>query len=173
MYVSVSVCVCPCFGIRSSVCYMLCVCYVCVTCGICHVLYPDDGVNSSLQDTAISKQTTSTTSVMSTRTPAVAEVDISVVTATLSTDQYTADTVDMKSSQHTATQTSLVASSSMQVDQRPSSTANTVSVVHRTGDLTLGKSVKQIFATQHSRCQVATGDLIGVKRAPLTLKWDL
>ena len=151
VYVPVSVCV-PLFRHSSvRVLHFMCVLRVCYA-WCCHVLYPDDGVKSSLQDTASCKQTTSTTSVLSTRTPAVAEVDISVVTATLSNGQYTADTVDMKSSQHTATQTSLVASSSMQVDQRPSSTANTVSVVHRTGDLTLGKSVKQIFAIQHSRC---------------------
>ena len=99
-------CGCPC----------MCVCFVC-----CLMFYPGDG----------HKQTTSTTSVMSTQLPTVTEVDISVVSPTLSTDQDTADTLDMKSSQRTATQTSLqVASSSTEVSQVSMSTSTIAAVGH-------------------------------------------
>ena len=94
----------------------VCVCFLC-----CLMFYPGDG----------HKQTTSTTSVMSTQIPAVTEVDISVVSATLSTDQETADTLDMKSSQRTATQTSRqVTSSSTEVSQVSLSTSTTAAVGH-------------------------------------------
>ena len=100
--------------VHARVC--VCVCFVC-----CLMFYPGDG----------HKQTTSTTSVMSTQIPAVTEVDISVVSATLSTDQETADTLDMKSSQRTATQASRqVASSSTEVSQVSLSTSTTAAVGH-------------------------------------------
>ena len=94
----------------------VCVCFVC-----CLMFYPGDG----------HKQTTSTTSLMYTQIPAVTEVDTSVVYATLSTDQDTADALDMKSSQRTATQTSRqVASSSTEVSQVSFSTSTTAAVGH-------------------------------------------
>ena len=99
-------CACPC----------VCMCFVC-----CLMFYSGDG----------HQQTTLTTSVMSTQIPAVTEVDISVVSATLSTDQDTADTLNMKSSQHTATQTSRqVPSSSTKVSQVSLSTSTTAAVGH-------------------------------------------
>ena len=99
-------CACPC----------VCVCFVC-----CLMFYPGDG----------HKQTTSTPSVMSTQIPAVTEVDIAVVSATLSADQDPADALDMKSSQRTATETSRqVASTSTEVSQVSLSTSTTAAVGH-------------------------------------------